>query len=569
MILVGQNNHGKSNIFSAILFFFGAGCTDTDYNHGSEETFVEITFDTLDEKEKARFTKYLSSDSTLTVRRQCKKEGTPEYKGYVEIPNDDWLKEENISEYANRDAINATPLRDLVPATGRVIKDHVREAQQNYIAVNRANLTFARGLEDGNFAGQKTLPSATFGEVYYIPAVKNAADDFNPKGKNPFNNLLSNVINDMSASNAAYMNVKEKIRELAEVLSKKLADGSANADRPKQLSRLEELLETELATWNTKIDIDIAMPDVDEALRLGTTVSVDDGVSTDINKKGNGLQRSLIFALIKAWAKVSVEEKAKRAETATDEEIKESKSSYFLFEEPELYLHPQAQRELFSSLKILSESESQVFLSTHSSSFIDLGLYESICVVCKNSLDEGTQTLQCTEKLFGDDNDEDYQQFQLTYYINPDRGELFFARKVILVEGQTEKSVITYIAKRLLKIHKYEYTIIDCATKNNIPLFIKLLNKFRLPYIAVYDRDHQADRDPKDLPAIDKSSQNIEDAIDAQYGSSIILENDIEEEIGLTKTGKSRKPYKALVHVSAEDFACTDTFKTKIETIYA
>lgn len=564
MILVGQNNHGKSNIFSAILFFFDSiPFLDMDFNEGKEEAFVEITFGELDEQERTRFGQYLNAQNEICIRRQIVNGEKAEYHGYADIPEEDWLKEENVGNYRARGSINPTPLSTLVPA-GTLTNVHVRKAQLDYIAANRPSITFTRGLEEGPFGGQKTLHAGTLGEVFYIPAVKNAADDFNPKGKSPFAQLLTSVINEMSTSNPAYLAVKEEIKNLTAALSKKLEDGSENSDRPEQISRLEKLLEAELENWNTTIDIAISPPDIDEALRVGTNVAINDGTKTDISRKGNGLQRSLIFALVKAWAKVSQEEKAKRE--ARGEEMKESKSYYFLFEEPELYLHPQAQRDLFSSLKTLSKIESQVFLSTHSSSFIDLGLYESICVVCKNSLEAGTSCLQCLERLF-EDGEETYQ-FQLTYYINPDRGELFFAKKVILVEGQTEKSVITYIAKSVLKIHKHEYTIIDCGTKNNIHLFIRLMNKFKRPYIAVYDNDHQADRKPEDLVKIDKASAQIESAVDVKYGSTIVLENDIEEEIGLEKTGKRNKPYKALLHVSAKEFVCPDSFKAKIEAIY-
>lgn len=563
MVFVGQNNHGKSNVLSAILFFFGTTtCTDPDFNKDSEEAFVEITFDSLDDQDKSRFAKYLAADETFAVRRQITKGETAEYHGYLDIPQDEWLKEENIGNYISHESISATPLGTLVPATGRITKEIVRQAQDDYISANRAGIIFSRALETGNFLGSKTLPQGIFGDVFFVPAVKNAADDLNPKGKSPFNSLLTNVINEMSSSNAAYIAVKEQIRTLMTTLSKKLVDGSNNTERPEQISRLEELLESELATWNTKIDIDIAAPDVDEALKLGTNVVVDDGVRTDINRKGNGLQRSLIFALIKSWAKISQEKKVRN----DGEEGMVSKSTYFIFEEPELYLHPQAQRELFSSLKKLSEIESQVFLSTHSSSFVDLGRSESICVVYKKSLEEGTKCLQCTKKLFEDLAEE--KKFNLTYWINPDRGELFFARKVILVEGQTEKTVIPWLAKHKADILKYDYTIIDCGGKDNLPLFIRLLNNFKLPYVVVYDRDHQVNKLPADIVTSDALNTRIEETVDATYGSTVIFENDIEEEIGLAGTNRS-KAYRALEHISEDGFICPDPLRDKIGAIYS
>ncbi len=79
--------------------------------------------------------------------------------------------------------------------------------------------------------------------------------------------------------------------------------------------------------------------------------------------------------------------------------------------------------------------------------------------------------------------------FNMNYWINPDRSELFFAKKVILVEGQTDKIVLSYLAKKL-DVYNYDYSIIECGSKSTIPQFIKLLNAFRIPYVAVYDRDN-------------------------------------------------------------------------------
>lgn len=562
MVFVGQNNHGKSNIFSAILFFFGATPNEKDINQGATEAFVEITFDELEDKDKDRFSKYLDGDSALVVRRQIEAGGNPVYHGYCEIPDPEWLKEENAANFKSRTAIKDTPLVSLVGAGSLTIGD-VRDAQRKYIAEHRAEIVFTRGMEEGPFGGQKSLPPSTFGEVFYIPAVKNAADDLNPKKDNPFNNLLTGVINEMSAENDAYIGVKEKVKILSERLNKKLADGRDNPDRPQPISRLEELIEKELSNWSTKVEIEIAPPDIDEALKLGTNIAVDDGISTEINRKGNGLQRTMIFALVKAWAKVSSEQKAKRIETP-DSEVKESKSAYFLFEEPELYLHPQMQRELFSSLKDVSETESQVFLSTHSSAFVDLGRSESICVVCKNSLEEGTTTLQSTEKLFEDLAEE--KRFNLTYWINPDRGELFFAKRVILVEGPTDKSVIPYTAKRL-GYYRHDFSLTDCGGRQNIPLFLRLLNNFKLKYVVVYDRDHQEWKEEEKRQIADNENAQIEAAIDPSLGFSIVFENDIEEEVGLVASKKS-KPYKALEHIAGTGYEYPGPFKDKIQRIY-
>ena len=70
MIFIGQNNHGKSNILSALLFFFGeTSCTELDFKKGSEELFVELEFSELDENDKNQFQKYLTSDNRICVKK--------------------------------------------------------------------------------------------------------------------------------------------------------------------------------------------------------------------------------------------------------------------------------------------------------------------------------------------------------------------------------------------------------------------------------------------------------------------------------------------------------------------
>jgi predicted ATP-dependent endonuclease of OLD family len=568
MVFIGQNNHGKSNVLSAIHFFFGAiTCSDLDFAYGTTDLFVEITFSDLDDHDRGQFGKYLTADSTITVRKSITKGESFEYHGYKQIPSEDWLREENIPSYASRETIVGTPLNAFVPPTGRVLKEMVREAQLAYIAANADTLTFSYELEATNFLGLKSVAQGIFGEVYFIPAVKNASDEFNVKGKSVFNQLFTNVINDMSATNEEYKNVKLKVAELTQSLNKTITDGSSNQNRPKQISRLEQLLEEELSSWNTTIDIEITPPNIDEVLKVGTNVWLNDGYRTDVNRKGNGLQRSLIFALIKAWAKVTREQRDRELESEEEAaQRKASRSTYFIFEEPELYLHPQAQRELYASLKELSENQSQVLLSTHSSAFIDLDSHESICILYKNTAAEGTKRLQCLNEIFTSQDDK--KEFKMTYWINPDRGELFFAKKVILVEGETDKIVLSFLANQL-GCFKYDYTIIDCGSKDAIPLYMHLLNNFKLPYIAVYDIDHQTWKNPDEITMADKSTAEITSKLDGTLGSLLDMVNDIEEEIGVTVRNKKNKAYHAMKHVSASGYVISASLETKIRTIFS
>jgi len=571
MIFIGQNNHGKSNILSAILFFFGEISLDVlDFHRDREDLFVEVLFSDLDDGDRTTFKKYVTTKNNIRVRKESTKECVCTYHGYVEVPEKDWLREENISNYTKREVAETLPLAGLLPDSGRITKDVFRQAQEKYIKQNLEVLNFSYNLEVGPFLGAKNVAKGIFGDVYFVPSVKKAEDDLSTKGRSVFNSLYERVINKMSEQNQEFREAKEKIVSLMRILNKMNEDGTENIARPTELSSFEESINTEIENWNTTIDVDIIPPDINDIFKVGTKVWVNDGIRTDVGRKGQGLQRALIFALVRSLAKLMRQEReeADGAETAAQgfSSRQASRSWYFILEEPELYLHPQAQRELFDSLVKLSSGDSQVLLCTHSSSFISLKWYHSICVIRKNSIEEGTTVLQCTEELFPEEKDKDL--FNMTYWINPDRGELFFAKKVVLVEGPTDKTVIPQLADKL-GIFRHEYTIVDCGSKDAIPNYLRLLNRFKIPYVAVYDKDHQTGKSTDAILCADKSSQKIESNVDTALGKTIVLENDIEEEIGILESKKKNKSYMAVAHICKNDFIMPDSLQRKVKSIYA
>ena len=559
MIIIGQNNHGKSNLLSAILFFFGEiKHQDLDFSQGAQELFVEIEFTNLDKQDQTTFAKYLTQREAIKVRKTAFLGGSFEYKGWVQACAEDFLKEENAGNYTNRETANSLPLYQYLPSTGRLTKQHIATAQQEYIQANLVHLTFNYELETTNFMGAKSVAKGIFGEVYFLPAIKNAADDFISKDTSIFGKLLGEVVEAMSQDNSDWQRTKEQLEGLFSKFSKYIG-GQENVERPKQLSDLEKDLSQELSSWNAFFDIELNAPDVDVILKSNASVWINDGTRTDIARKGHGLQRAVTIALIQLISK-------RQLQAAQNTEIinrAASKSRYFIFEEPELYLHPQAQRALFESFIDLSETGSQVILCTHSSNLINIDKYKSIYIVKKQNEQTGSKVTQCEEDLF-DGNQKN--EWNLSYWINPDRGELFFAEKVILVEGQTDKVIIHALADKL-RIFKYVYTIIDCGSKGNIPLYIRLLNKFSIPYVVVYDKDHQQNKKVDAINTADATTKLILDEIDDELGISIELVNDIEEELGY-ESGKSGKPFQALQRIKSDEFELSASFEEKIGKIY-
>lgn len=558
--LIGQNNHGKSNILRALAFFFdpGSKLTEDDFfryrPEGDNEIIVEVTFWQLTEQDRHTFLSYILPDDTIKIRRRAfiDSEGNIkyEYNGYKSLPTIPWLRPENADQYTNRQALQeiGVDVDRYFPASGRITKAMVLDFQRQYIEEHKDELKFEEVLESTPFMGQRNVAAGLLGDYYLIQAVKDVGDEIKYQSTTAFGRIMNLIIKDMATHNSVFQEIQTRIEKLVQELNKGEVD-----NRPDQLRRLEERLATELEPWGSSVEIRILPPEIERIFQLGTKILIDDGVQTEVAAKGHGLQRAVIMGLIKAWIGVTREMGATqgvRPRAASDTVV-------LAIEEPELYLHPQAQRTLFDSLEALvADHGYQVIFSTHSSAFLNLERYKSICIVVKPSPQEGTTVRQCLIELFeGDEGRTRREQFNTAYWFNPDRSELFFARRVVLVEGQTEKVVLPAIAKRL-DLFDHSITIVDCGGKFNLVPYIRILNGFGIPYCVVHDLDpitvtENDSHYEHQKRAFDENAK-IEAAVDPTLGKIYILSPDIESVAGVSRTqgeklGKALAAYNKLI----------------------
>ena len=202
---------------------------------------------------------------------------------------------------------------------------------------------------------------------------------------------------------------------------------------------------------------------------------------------GMGVQASISIAVLKAYA-----------------QIKLQNSTPLFIDEPELFLHPQAQRNFYKVLQELAESGTQIFYTTHSPDFLTVGRFNEIFVVRKN-LEDGTYVRSAKPVDFVKDlhirtginsTDNDLMlQYKNAYEETGDTqkaNEAFFAKKIILVEGQSESLCLPY----LFSLIDYDYiakgvTIVRCGDKNDLDRFYRLYSEFGIPCYIIFDGDHQ------------------------------------------------------------------------------
>tara|TARA_Y100001933_G_C18968169_1_gene551249 strand:+ start:61 stop:1719 length:1659 start_codon:yes stop_codon:yes gene_type:complete len=197
--------------------------------------------------------------------------------------------------------------------------------------------------------------------------------------------------------------------------------------------------------------------------------------SINATELGSGFQNAIVLAILKSF-----EERRKNG-------------ALFLIEEPEMYLHPQMQRSLYKTMRKIGETN-QVIYVTHSPNFVTIPNFDEIAIVSKN--EDGTFITKSSLPF-----DQDLKnKFQKE--LNPERNELFFAKKVLIVEGDTEKMAFPVFAERMeLDFDKVGGSIIEVGGKRNLPDFVNLALSFNIPVALVYDTDSSDFSNKKDEEA--------------------------------------------------------------------
>lgn len=200
----------------------------------------------------------------------------------------------------------------------------------------------------------------------------------------------------------------------------------------------------------------------------------------DVDELGEGARNMILIALLRSYAK----------------NFKHSGevSGLLALEEPELFLHPQARRHLATVLRELASTGIQVIISTHSDSFIDTEFFDSIGRVVKvkddqNEGRESTTMISIGRQKMVDfavktgapaqkvsvDNIRHFYKTTSNHRLN----EGFFARCLVLVEGETEELAIPeFMSVVGIDCDAFGISILEVKGKNQIPKYWRLYASF-------------------------------------------------------------------------------------------
>lgn len=203
------------------------------------------------------------------------------------------------------------------------------------------------------------------------------------------------------------------------------------------------------------------------------------------------------------------------------EMIKDPSAAYrgLIIEEPEAHLHPQLQVVLLDYFQTIAaskvEKSIQLFVTTHSSNFASLANLENLtCMVERN---RSVKVFNPREATFDTSKAKaEKKRKKLERYLDVTKAELFFARKLILVEGTAELMLIGVLAKQLgYDLQKYAVSIIS-VDGLNFDCFLPLMGqeKLAIPVAVITDADPTKEEErssgkKKTVPLYPSASDNV------------------------------------------------------------
>lgn len=151
-------------------------------------------------------------------------------------------------------------------------------------------------------------------------------------------------------------------------------------------------------------------------------------------------------------------------------------------EEPESHLHPLLQRIVYK--EVLHKSENSVIFTTHSTFITSIAPINTIVHIGHKGLAEGAKVWSSANISLSENEEADIER-----YLDAKRGELYFGRGVILVEGITEEYLIPASAK-LMGYSLDSLGVVVCnINATNFRPYVGMLSSLSIPWCVITDGD--------------------------------------------------------------------------------
>lgn len=499
--LVGPNGAGKSTVLCALNIFFREieGSTTNvseldieDYHQRNTGAPIEITvtFDDLSPEAQKDFSDYVRHGELVitakaefdkntgvgTVKQFGQRRAMARFRRFFELYNGGKSAADLKAEFAEI----KSEFPDLAEAS---TKDAMKESLRNYEEghPDKCDLIPSEDQFYGFSKGTNRL--ARYVQWIYVPAVKDATKE-NIEAKNT---ALGKILARTVRSKVQF---DEQIKQIKDETLQKYRD--LLSSQQSTLDEISNSLTARLNQW--------AHPEA--SARLAWTedpkksVQVDEPVARllagegtfegDLARFGHGLQRSYLLALLQELA-------------SSDDSG--APTLVLGCEEPELYQHPPQARHLANVFEKLSAGNAQILVSTHSPYFVSGRHFESLRLVRRDlkakasgissvdfdALADRISTVTGEKPL-----KPAAQQARLQQALQPHLNEMFFASKLVFVEGLEDVAYITahlVLSGRWDEFRRHGAHIIPTNGKSYLIEPVIVAEMLSIPAYVVFDAD--------------------------------------------------------------------------------
>ena len=337
-------------------------------------------------------------------------------------------------------------------------------------------------------------------------------------------------------------NYKEAQKYL-DKLSKELDPEDSSTEISKMIVELNDIV-SEIFP-GTGITTSANLSDADNVIKPTFGIEMNSNIATPANLQGTGLIRSTVFALLRY--------KSLRDNRKNNNE---TRPLIIGFEEPEIYLHPNAINKMRDTIYNLAESaNNQIVCTTHSPYMIDISKKPSQVLnslwttINDDMLEDGkaevveSMPFNVTDEFINLQEDSK-EYIKMILKIDESIARCFFVKKVLVVEGDTEQVVLTETINRMPYDLKNQilsdWHIVRARGKAVIIPLVKYLKAMAIDVYVIHDGDFETD-------GAERFNEPIRNALNDD-DKLVVLQNCIEDVLGYSAP-KSNKPFVAYKYI--------------------
>lgn len=310
----------------------------------------------------------------------------------------------------------------------------------------------------------------------YVDAARNFEKQFSLSRWTLFGQALRSLHDNLKADAPRINNLREMLSSAHELLK------TDHYDRFE--GELRKAFADQLRTANYDVKFEFRTIDETNLYRSLYPTLIEGDAPKNPAEVGSGVRNLLVLALFQAFARTF------------------KGSAVLGVEEPELYLHPHAQRSLMRQFEELAAAGNQIFISSHSPQFLDITKSERIVLVDRCLDDEEeictqvrtssrTELLALRQALHPERQmNEDSLRAFLRNVQRPEMAEAFFSRLCVLVEGASEAEALPIYARHLeLPFDEHGISIVQAGGKNSIDTIRHVYAAHNIPTYVIFDND--------------------------------------------------------------------------------